>query len=100
MSAGLEPMLRLLGLLPAPARGQMVQMYTELLAAQVDALDAALREPDAATIALLHKLAGSAAMMQDQDLSQPARAMERALREDRPDEARQLLPQLRRVGKG
>jgi hypothetical protein len=33
-------------------------------------------------------------MMQDQDLSQPARAMEKALREGRPDDALVLLPQL------
>ncbi|MGZ5847877.1 MAG: hypothetical protein ACXWJJ_10415, partial [Ramlibacter sp.] len=39
--------------------------------------------PATQLVDLLHKIAGSAAMMQDQDLSLPARAMEAALREGR-----------------
>jgi HPt (histidine-containing phosphotransfer) domain-containing protein len=95
MTASLDPMRRLLGMLPEATRAQMVRMYADLLQDQLHGLDAAMQAPDAATTALLHKLAGSAGMMQDQDLSQPARAMEKALREGRPDDARVLLPQVR-----
>jgi HPt (histidine-containing phosphotransfer) domain-containing protein len=93
---GPQPMLRLLGLLPAPTRAEMVRMYGETLLGPLQGVGAALREPiDPDVVALVHKVAGSAAMMQDQDLSLPARGLEHALREGRLADAVALWPQVR-----
>lgn len=90
-AVGLQPMLRLLQMLPAASRAQMVRMYGQLLGEQLhsvgDALGALASPPAPALVDLLHKIAGSAAMMQDQDLSLPARAMEAALRDGRNADA-------------
>jgi len=90
-AAPLQPMLRLLQMLPAAARAQMVRMYGQLLGEQLHSVGDALANlagpPPAQLVDLLHKIAGSAAMMQDQDLSLPARAMEAALRDGRPADA-------------
>ncbi|HZY19180.1 MAG TPA: Hpt domain-containing protein [Ramlibacter sp.] len=92
-ATGTGPMLRLLGMLPAAARGEMVRLYTELLATQVRSIGERLRTPDdPEVVALVHKVAGSAAMMQDQDLSLPARDMEKALREQRTADALACWP--------
>jgi HPt (histidine-containing phosphotransfer) domain-containing protein len=74
-------MLRLLDMLPEAARRAMVGMYRDTLSSQLAQLGRELEEGqvDSAT-SLAHKIAGSAAMMQDQPLSQSAREVERALR--------------------
>jgi HPt (histidine-containing phosphotransfer) domain-containing protein len=89
-------MLRLLRMLPDEPRSRMVAMYCDTLVTQLAELGQALEgsDQDAAT-ALAHKLAGSAAMMQDAALAQPARAVEQALREDALIEALRLWPLLR-----
>lgn len=90
---GTQPMLRLLGLLPAATRAELVRMYTELLATQLRVVRDGLRAPDdPEVLALVHKIAGSAAMMQDRDLSEPARSMEKALREQRASDAAACWP--------
>ncbi|MGZ5272661.1 MAG: hypothetical protein ACXWC6_18785, partial [Ramlibacter sp.] len=69
--AGLQPMLRLLQMLPAASRAQMVNMYGQLLGDQLRSVGVALGNlaspPAPQLVDLLHKIAGSAAMMQDQD---------------------------------
>jgi HPt (histidine-containing phosphotransfer) domain-containing protein len=92
------PMLRLLRMLPARTRAQMVGMYRDSLRAQLATLEGALTAgaaPDSGLVALVHKLAGSAAMMQDADLSLPARAIEKALGAGAIDEARSHWPAVR-----
>ena len=95
-AASHEPMLRLLRMLPHEPRARMVAMYCDTLVTQLAELGQALEgsDQDAAT-ALAHKLAGSAAMMQDAALAQPARAVEQALRADCLIEALRLWPLLR-----
>lgn len=98
MSDSCDAMLRLLAMLPAPTRAQMVAMYASGLDAQLQVLEAALAPgaaPDAGTAAVAHKLAGSAAMMQDAALSAPARAIEKALIAGELDTARSQVPALR-----
>jgi len=90
-------MRALLGLLPQASRGAMLQMYRQSLADHLDQVALGLRadgEPGP-LLSAVHRIAGAAGMMQDQALCQVARAMELALREDRPDEARALWPRLR-----
>jgi HPt (histidine-containing phosphotransfer) domain-containing protein len=95
-AVGAGPMLRLLGMLPAPTRAEMVRLYGETLLGPLQGVGDALRAPvDPQVVALVHKVAGSAAMMQDQDLSQPARALEHALLEGRLEAAVALWPQVR-----
>ena len=91
-----EPMLRLLRMLPDEPRARMVSMYCDTLVTQLAELGQALEggQQDAAT-ALAHKVAGSAAMMQDAALAQPARAVEQALRADSLVEALRLWPLVR-----
>jgi hypothetical protein len=97
MSAnGPQAMLRLLGMLPAATRVEMVRMYGETLRGPLQGVGDALRAPiDPAVVALVHKVAGSAAMMQDPDLSLPTRALEHALHEGRLADAVALWPQVR-----
>jgi HPt (histidine-containing phosphotransfer) domain-containing protein len=81
----------LLALVPEAARQGMVQLYRkaiEEIGAQVDGHIAA--GDDAAFLAAVHKIAGSAAMMQDRALSDTARAAEHALRQGRVAEAKSL----------
>lgn len=91
----LGEMYRLLAMLP-PATGlEMVRMYRDALAGQVRLLgDALQRQAAAESAPVAHKIAGSAAMMQDQELSQAARAVERALLAGAMQEARSLWPQV------
>jgi HPt (histidine-containing phosphotransfer) domain-containing protein len=94
--------LALLARLPDSARAHVAGLYRDTLEVQVPLLSCALAseaQSDApgeagAPEALAHKLAGSAAMMQDADLSQLARAMEHALRAGEPQAALALLPAL------
>lgn len=94
-----QPMLRLLRMLPDEPRARMVAMYCDTLVSQLAELGQALEgsQQDAAT-SLAHKVAGSAAMMQDAALAQPARAVEQALRADLLVEAQRLWPLLRAHG--
>ncbi|TFZ08317.1 Hpt domain-containing protein [Ramlibacter humi] len=93
---GCEGMLKLLALLPAPTRAQMVAMYRETLTSQLRSLQTAFEGfPGEELAPLVHKLAGSAAMMQDPDLSVPARAMERALRSGDGETAASHWPEVR-----
>lgn len=76
----LDGMFRLLGILPAETRLQMVRMYSDALVGQIDLLRECIARADVQDCAsVAHKIAGSAAMMQDQQLSRAAREMERAL---------------------
>ncbi|CAN5609971.1 hypothetical protein BH11PSE7_BH11PSE7_18100 [soil metagenome] len=95
-------MLGLLARLPHGARAHVAGLYRDTLVAQVPLLSCALASEargnasnDAASPeALAHKLAGSAAMMQDAALSHLARDMEHALRAGDPQAALALLPAL------
>jgi len=95
-AASHEPMLRLLRMLPDEPRARMVAMYCDTLLTQLEELGRALAgDQHAAATSLAHKVAGSAAMMQDAALAQPARAVEQALRADSLIEAQRLWPLLR-----
>lgn len=87
-------MHRLLALLPAPTRAQMVAMYLDGLQAQLAEIAGLLAAGDPAARALVHKLAGSAAMMQDAALSGPARALEHALQAGDEETAAALWPKV------
>ncbi|MBC7603684.1 MAG: Hpt domain-containing protein [Ramlibacter sp.] len=95
-----SPTLRLLNMLPPATREQMVVMYRAMLTVQVNELDAAIHDALAPggtrAVDLAHKIAGSAGMMQDQMLCAAARAVEHALREDRPGDAVAAWPDVRR----
>ena len=67
----------LLALLPPPTRARMASLYLDLLGPTFEAIGRALPSSDAAVP--LHRLAGGAAMLQDQPVAQLARSMERAL---------------------
>ncbi len=87
-------MHRLLAMLPAPTRSEMVAMYLGGLQAQLAQLGPLLAAGDPAAAPLVHKLAGSAAMMQDAALSAPARALEHALLAGDAHAAAALWPQV------
>lgn len=91
-------MLALLARLPDSARAHVAGLYRDTLEVQVPLLSRALtgeaQSGAGSPEALAHKLAGSAAMMQDADLSQLARAMERALLAGDSQSALALLPAL------
>ena len=91
-----DAMFELLAILPAATRQEMVRMYSDALVGQTELLDEgmALRDVPACT-SVSHKIAGSAAMMQDQELSQAARSMERALMAGRWEEALAHWPHTR-----
>lgn len=98
MSAGTEPMLKLLRMLPEATRARMVEMYRDSLAKQLATLEPVLAggaPADPELAGLVHKLAGSAAMMQDADLSLPARTIEKALMAGDAEGARALWPELK-----
>ena len=89
----LDGMYKLLAVLPAQVRCDMVRMYCESLESQVALLGQALAQGDVqASMAVAHKIAGSAAMMQDGELSRVARGVEAALREGRAEEALRHWP--------
>lgn len=92
----LSSTLALLGQLPQASREAMVRMYRQSLREHLDLVAAGLK-PGADTQAVAapaHRIAGSAGMMQDLALCDVARAMELALREGRPDDARAQWPRL------
>lgn len=74
-------MRELLRLLPAATRASMIEMYRAALDEQLGIVADGLADPEQAADlqAALHKIAGSAGMMQDQPLSQAARALGDAL---------------------
>lgn len=92
----LAPTLALLRQLPAASREAMVRMYRQSLHEHLAQVAAGLQpEGDAQGVtALAHRIAGSAGMMQDLPLCDVARAMEVALREGRPEDARAQWPRL------
>lgn len=95
-SDDLAPTLALLQQLPAASRESMVRMYRQALRDHLDQIGAGL-QPGAdpqSVIAQAHRIAGSSGMMQDLALCEVARAMELALREGRPEDARARWPQL------
>jgi len=88
--------LALLRQLPATSRDAMVRMYRQSLRDHLEQVATGLQpggDAQAAT-ATVHRVAGSAGMMQDLALCDVARAMEVALREGRPDDARAQWPRL------
>ncbi len=89
------PLHELLQLLPADVRANMVTMYRDALSTQAQLIADAVAGNDDATLRdLAHKVAGSAGMMQNALLSRAARRMELALREGRPDAAREAWPEV------
>lgn len=89
----LDGMFKLLAMLPAETRTSMVAMYCEALESHLTTMRQSLAQGQLeATSAAAHKIAGSAAMMQDQDVSRVARAIESALRGGREDEALRHWP--------
>lgn len=91
-----QAMKSLLARLPASARGGMLGMYRQSLQDYVVLAQACL-QPGGDLEALqqaLHRLAGASGMMQDLSLSDAARTMETALREDREADARAAWPRV------
>ena len=81
-------MVQLLARLPEPVRERMVRMYVQALDTQVAALQEALAAQDwKRAEQLAHKLAGSAGMMQDAELSRAGRVIENAIRDGVEEEA-------------
>ncbi|MGE4243987.1 Hpt domain-containing protein [Ramlibacter sp.] len=90
-----EGMMRLLDALPAASRGRMVAIYRQSLGDQAARLRDAFfggRLDEATSIA--HKIAGSAAMMQDAGLAVSTRSLEQCLRGGRWDEAMEHWPEV------
>ncbi|MBE7939287.1 MULTISPECIES: Hpt domain-containing protein [Ramlibacter] len=98
MSDSTDAMLRLLGMIPLAAQQKMVGLYRETLASQLAALGQALQAepPTPAAQALAHKIAGSAAMMQDAALAGAARGIEGALVAADAAQARARWPEVQR----
>jgi len=89
-------MFALLAQVPADAGARMVGLYREMLDDPVDLLERALGRGDLPLAqAIAHKLAGSAAMMQDNALSAPARGIDDAARAGALREAQALWPLVR-----
>lgn len=91
-----QAMKSLLARLPASARGGMLGMYRQSLLDYLVLAQTCL-QPGGDMDALrqvLHRLAGASGMMQDLCLSDAARTMETALREDREADARAAWPQV------
>ena len=82
----------LLAALPAETRCELVRMYRQSLLNHLDLIGLRPGTNGEPLVVALHGLAGSAAMMQDPDLSQAARGMERDLIAGRVDEAWQRWP--------
>lgn len=73
-------MEQLLAQIPSETRWRLLALYLDLLGPEFDTLARHLHSDAGEEAAgLLHKLAGGAAMLQDQDVAQPAHAMEAAL---------------------
>jgi HPt (histidine-containing phosphotransfer) domain-containing protein len=82
----------LIAALPPESRGELVRMYRRSLANHLDLIGLAPYTNSEPLVVALHGLAGSAAMMQDQELSKAARSMENDLREGRVDAAWRRWP--------
>lgn len=82
----------LISALPAESRGELVRMYRRSLTNHLDLIGIRPYTNSEALVVALHGLAGSAAMMQDQELSKAARSMEGDLREGRVDLAWRRWP--------
>ena len=92
----LQAMLSLIRLLPDTVRASMIAMYLQALDEQLGIIEAGLSGvADAQAVpGALHKISGSAGMMQDHALSQAARSVEVALRDGDVEAARQHWPAL------
>ena len=82
----------LLSNLPAETRGELVRMYRQSLLNHLDLIGMRPGTSGEPLVVAVHGLAGSAAMMQDQDLSQAARGMERDLAAGRVEDAWKRWP--------
>lgn len=87
-------LLALMSSLPADTRRELVRMYRRSIGNHLDLIAMRPGANGEPLVVALHGLAGSAAMMQDQDLSRTARSMERDLREGRVKEAWRLWPSI------
>ena len=75
-----EAVFRVLGMLPEASRLRMVRMYCDSLGQLMPKLGEAVAAGNATeTRTLAHKVAGAAAMMQDQALATATRSMEELL---------------------
>jgi len=84
----------LLALLPAQTQQRMVALYLELLGPGLAAVEATLHDAPAQAVQQLHRVAGGAAMLQDHQVAQLARAIEQALLDDDVDQAIASWPAL------
>lgn len=82
----------LISALPPESRGELVRMYRRSLTNHMDLIGTRPRTNSEPLVVALHGLAGSAAMMQDQELSKAARSMENDLLEGRVDAAWRRWP--------
>jgi HPt (histidine-containing phosphotransfer) domain-containing protein len=85
-------LVALIANLPADTRLELVRMYRRSIANQLDLIGMRPCTNGEPLVVALHGLAGSAAMMQDQELSKAARSMEGDLRAGRVDPAWQHWP--------
>ena len=84
----------LLSSLPADTRRELVHMYRRSVANHLDLIRLRPGSNGEPLVVALHGLAGSAALMQDRDLSQAARSMEGDLRAGRVEQAWSRWPAL------
>ena len=84
----------LLSSLPADTRGELVRMYGRSIASHLDLIGLRPGSNSEPLAVALHGLGGSAAMMQDRELSQHARGMEGDLRAGRVEQAWARWPDL------
>ncbi len=82
----------LISALPPESRGELIRMYRRSLVNHLDLIGTRPYTNSEPLVVALHGLAGSAAMMQDQELSKAARSMENDLREGRLDPAWRRWP--------
>jgi HPt (histidine-containing phosphotransfer) domain-containing protein len=76
----------------APTRLRITGLYCQSIAEQLPVLARALAVPDLANLTLLaHRVAGSAAMMQDANLAPRAKALEAAAAEGALEAAQEAL---------
>lgn len=88
-------MEQLLAQLPADTRARLVHLYLDLLGPGLDEVGLRLQAGGGDDVArLVHTLAGGAAMLQDDGVAQPARAMEAALLAGDEEAARACWPQV------
>jgi len=90
------PMFALLAQVQPDIGARMLALYRDVLEDPLDGLERALARGELEAIqAIAHKLAGSAAMMQDAAVARPARAIDDAVRAGALGEAQALWPVLR-----